>query len=113
MLSGNDFNAGYKVEEDGKLSMQLVFKPIIGQLTPSPDQTEDMCVAEMAKQMGNALNNMVFGQVRSALYALCAEAVGSPVESKIRTLLDNLNIDLSDMVIKKVGDNDGKEGDEA
>lgn len=92
--------------------MQLAFKPIIGQVSPSPDQSEEDCLKEMKIQMIAAINNMVFSEVRSALYSLCAEAVGSSVENKIRTLLDNLTINLSDMEIKKLGETDGEEKSE-
>jgi len=111
MLSSRDFKAGYKVE-DGKMVIQFVFKPLIGEIPIEEGKSEEETIELLKKEMNNALNTMVFAEVRSALFMLCADTVGTPLEAKIQSFIQNLNIDLSEMDIKKTGEDDGEESSE-
>lgn len=109
MLSGNDFEAKYKVNEDGTMVMQLALKPISGQFTPSPELSEENAVLSIKDQMGSALSNMIFGDAIRSLYEMCSKSVGQTIEGDLCKLINQLSIDLTDMDVKMVEVENGKE----
>ncbi len=102
MLSADDFDARYKIDENGSYLMQLTFKPIIGQLTPDKGLSEKEVVEELMSKMGNAISKMAYGDLRSTLYQVCSLLVGDPAEKQVRDLIAKLNVSLDEVKPKKV-----------